>query len=100
MWLAEKTCGWSRRRVAAAGGVWLEQCGWSRRRVVACGWSSRRVAGAEGVLQAVLLVQEACVWSSRLVAGAAGLSLEQPEEACNRLEQYTLAGAGGVWLEQ
>ena len=67
---------------------------------MACGWSSRRVAGAEGVLQAGLLVQEACGWSSRLVAGAAGLSLEQPEETCTRLEQYTFAGARGVWLKQ
>jgi hypothetical protein len=31
------------------------------------------------------------------VAGAGGVWLEQ---ACNRLEQDTLAGARGVWLEQ
>ncbi len=34
------------------------------------------------------------------MAGAAGVSLEQPEEACNRLEQDTIAGAGGVLQEQ
>jgi hypothetical protein len=41
MLLEQEACGWSRRSVAGAGGVWLEQ--------EACGWSRRRVAGAGGV---------------------------------------------------
>ena len=80
VWLEQEACGWSlsRRRVPGSGRVWPEQ--------EACGWSRRRVAGAGGMW-----------W---LVAGAAGVSLEQPEEACNRLEQDTIAGAGGVLQEQ
>ena len=44
------------------------------------------------------LEQEACGLRSRLLAWAGGVWLEQ--QACNRLEQDTLAGGEGVWLEQ